>query len=669
MHTISRPRLLPATLRHFKHFSGYSFVTACTGQTAYSSRNKNIESINCNSTITLERDLSSLRALHRVYRSKPFRLSVITTGIASRPVLPFYQQRSKQYTYRAMSSDTLRGIIDSDNLEKDTAVMQSDANAPLDTLKAKGFDNNNISNNNSKRNTKTKKKARHWETNIPPKRRRPAEDADDNCESNNKQLSIDSDPKGPHPGSYVCPEQRSILGMPPLSFTPDGQPIPPTDSTDLETISSDTNGNTETTRIKRKVALLVAYLGTDYNGFQINPGQKTLQAELEYAIWRAGCLDPRNVGYPHKYSWSTSGRTDKGVHACAQVVSCKLAFPAPPTDAGSAHGDTHHNEQVSTSSIIDTLSQSRELINRYLPASVRVLDLVRTTRTFCARTQRNKVRYQYMIPAFVLAFTPAQIRQIFADCNIAPTDKKNNNTDVDVSIEEQDNGVEENDNESDVIIKRHGADPLTADEVQHVQSKLANARVTPEQLTRLKDALQQYVGTHSYHNLSKGVAYNEARAKRYVMSFDVEDLILSDDGVQWIPTQVVGQSFLMHQIRKMVCLAMDVARDATPLSTMAHILTTPDHRNVYVAPAQALFLEMSYYDAYNRRKSSQQSMDVDDLDWTDPTTEVYQRWNDFRHNVIMKHVAEEEAQNGNFVKYLYVHEFLANYEKTYAKEE
>ena len=35
---------------------------------------------------------------------------------------------------------------------------------------------------------------------------------------------------------------------------------------------------------KRKVAMLFAYCGTNYGGFQISAGQRTLQAELELEI-------------------------------------------------------------------------------------------------------------------------------------------------------------------------------------------------------------------------------------------------------------------------------------------------------------------------------------------------------------------------------------------------
>ena len=50
-----------------------------------------------------------------------------------------------------------------------------------------------------------------------------------------------------------------------------------------------------------------------------NEGAQTVEAELELALYLAGAMSKDNFGNPRKVSWSRSGRTDKGVHAVAQV--------------------------------------------------------------------------------------------------------------------------------------------------------------------------------------------------------------------------------------------------------------------------------------------------------------------------------------------------------------
>lgn len=50
-----------------------------------------------------------------------------------------------------------------------------------------------------------------------------------------------------------------------------------------------------------------------------NKGAKTIEAELELALYLAGSISKDNFGNPRKVAWSRAGRTDKGVHAVAQV--------------------------------------------------------------------------------------------------------------------------------------------------------------------------------------------------------------------------------------------------------------------------------------------------------------------------------------------------------------
>ena len=131
---------------------------------------------------------------------------------------------------------------------------------------------------------------------------------------------------------------------------------------------------------KRKLGMLVSFLGSNYGGFQINGGQRSLQAEIELALYRAGMIAPSNFGWPSKYSWSNSARTDKGVHAAAQVVSLK--------------GEMIFHSENNNMPISDQLNAMRESVNDHLPDDIRILDFERVTRPFCARTNRDKVRYQ-----------------------------------------------------------------------------------------------------------------------------------------------------------------------------------------------------------------------------------------------------------------------------------
>jgi tRNA pseudouridine38-40 synthase len=68
--------------------------------------------------------------------------------------------------------------------------------------------------------------------------------------------------------------------------------------------------------IMRKVALKVAYIGTDFHGFQRQPDFKTVEGELIDALKNANLIDNlKDSGY------AIAGRTDRGVHALGNVVS------------------------------------------------------------------------------------------------------------------------------------------------------------------------------------------------------------------------------------------------------------------------------------------------------------------------------------------------------------
>ena len=113
----------------------------------------------------------------------------------------------------------------------------------------------------------------------------------------------------------------------------------------------------------RNLKLTLSYDGSEFAGWQVQPGLPTIQGALASAIGR---LTGENV-LPQG-----SGRTDAGVHALAQVASFTTASPIP----------------------IDNWLKA---LNDILPPSIRVLLVAEAAADFHARRSAQAKTYHYRI--------------------------------------------------------------------------------------------------------------------------------------------------------------------------------------------------------------------------------------------------------------------------------
>lgn len=113
----------------------------------------------------------------------------------------------------------------------------------------------------------------------------------------------------------------------------------------------------------RRIKILVSYDGTDYHGWQVQPGLPTIQGVLEDVI---SGIEGRAVQV------AGSGRTDAGVHALGQVAAFSIDNPIP----------------------VDNL---RRAMNRLLPRDIRVLQVEEAALDFHPRFQAKRKTYEYRI--------------------------------------------------------------------------------------------------------------------------------------------------------------------------------------------------------------------------------------------------------------------------------
>ena len=111
----------------------------------------------------------------------------------------------------------------------------------------------------------------------------------------------------------------------------------------------------------RNLKLTICYEGSDFSGWQVQPNQRTIQAEIERALLEIEEKPVRIHG---------SGRTDAGVHALAQIASFTLENRIP-------------------------LKNLQTALNRRLPPAIRILDVAEVGPEFHARHSAVAKTYEY----------------------------------------------------------------------------------------------------------------------------------------------------------------------------------------------------------------------------------------------------------------------------------
>jgi len=116
-------------------------------------------------------------------------------------------------------------------------------------------------------------------------------------------------------------------------------------------------------RQPRRIRASISYDGTDFHGWQVQPGLDTVQGAIEAALESLEGVPVAVAG---------SGRTDAGVHALAQTIAFTLRSPIP-------------------------LDNLRRALNRLLPPAIRTLEFAETEAHFHPRYHATAKTYEYRI--------------------------------------------------------------------------------------------------------------------------------------------------------------------------------------------------------------------------------------------------------------------------------
>ncbi|RWS02539.1 tRNA pseudouridine synthase A-like protein, partial [Dinothrombium tinctorium] len=223
----------------------------------------------------------------------------------------------------------------------------------------------------------------------------------------------------------------------------------------------------------KKFAILITYCGDGYFGIQRNKGVPTIEEEILTAFYKSGAITKECYDRPQAAAFQKASRTDKGVSAVRQILSCKL----PPN-------------------FCELIPQ----INEFLPQKIRVVAAKKATQHFDSKRYCDGRTYSYMMPSYALCPPEEFVTESY--------------------------------------------------------------RIKPEIIKKFNEILEFYNGTHNFHNFTSQKLPTDPSSMRYIVSVICGQPFIKD-GIEFIIVEVKGQSFMMHQIRKMIGLAIAIMRGLT----------------------------------------------------------------------------------------------------------
>ncbi|KAJ0462845.1 putative tRNA pseudouridine(38-40) synthase [Helianthus annuus] len=479
-------------------------------------------------------------------------------------------------------------------------------------------------------------------------------------------------------------ENQTPVSPPPL--------LPPPPSTTADS-SSDHNATDKNPRHKRKkVAILFAYCGAGYLGMQKNPGAKTIEGELQQALCISGAIPQPDLHCPKIFDFARSARTDKGVSAIGQVVSGKFYIDPPGfverinnnlPEKFRVFGFKHVTASFSSKkccvgrryvyllpvfaldclahrdrgSVLASLGSGNELVRCFECSE-------RGRKVFGAMDVQSGISSNTWSVVSKLDNKQANLtgldngngckegecsergRKVVGETGVKSSISSNtcsalsnfDSKQENLTILDNGNGCKEGLNPESVII-----DNNFNGENSHIVKENVFCYGDKER-QRFNKILKQYEGTHNFHNFTTKMKATDPAANRNIISFHA-DTTVTIDGIEFVKCEVVGQSFMLHQIRKMIGVAVAVMRNCA-LESLIETALRPDVKiNVPTAPEVGLYLEECFFSSYNEIcKATHEEVSMKDY---------AEEAEEFKLKHIYPHIASTEHKEGTVAVWLH----------------
>lgn len=235
--------------------------------------------------------------------------------------------------------------------------------------------------------------------------------------------------------------------------------------------------------------------------------------------------------------------------------------------------------------ILESIKDKVSDINRLLPDDIRLMGCKRVTQAFDAKNYCDARTYSYLMPSFTL-------------CPVSEVTRE-------------------------------------------------DYKVSPETLKAFNSILEGYLGTHNFHNFTSGKPFADDSSVRVIKSIECSAAFYpcNQNKIEFVVVRVKGQSFMMHQIRKMIGLAIAVAKG---FATMDHIKRSMEEpfMDVPKAPGLGLMLEEVHFDRYNRKFGGDGHHEP--IEWGEHNKEI----RDFMEKHIYSVVVETEIKDRSMFQWL-----------------
>ena len=169
-------------------------------------------------------------------------------------------------------------------------------------------------------------------------------------------------------------------------------------------------------------------------------------------------------------------------------------------------------------------------------------------------------------------------------------------------------------------------------------------RISEARLARIRSVLSRFLGTKSYHNYTINKSSGDPSARRVIKSFVVAERPIVVNGTEWLSLKVHGQSFMMHQIRKMVSMCALAVRCGTHEGRIQDSFLS-NRLSIPKAPGLGLLLERPVFDAYNNGLRLKGEVVREKISF-----EKYEKeMEEFKEREIYARIFREEESDGQFL--------------------